>query len=581
MRRSIALGMLCFVVTAVLAASGVRSIPAPPEALERPVDALGSADGELRWHARWSPAQDRERLVARLDRGPALPLVLEGADGVALPPVPLLPGLHFVELMLERRGGRVTRVTDEVLAGPFQAAAARGCDLALTLTPQGLHDLLVPVIEAKLLAGARDNEFFGATSMLAHKELEVVDGGLRFAVVLDTDEEGKGDLAVAGVVDVRGDGEAGVVASLRRLERAVPGPKLEALARAEGSRRLRGVGAVVGGGLVAAAGGGSLLGLAAAAGGGYLGSRLGEEVGERTARREVRREAHEQIERALAVATAALRLPDDVEVLPTAPALRADLRWCDAPRLEAATGLQARVRLDLRTDDASTQAAARAVLLGTMVPEPRSPVRPEANLHVDVSGDLLNRLLAEWVVRGGLQTSLDGSGLRQEVQDALGERTRWQVRALQAERPPMVWLRAGGRIDATMGGVVLELLDPERNRARSVVLGATGALVLQPEPEPGRLRLGGMLDAVYLGCRERDARVERRLPCFGSAVDPEVLREQLDAQLRARSDRLPVLDFGAVLRIEAFGVGEVHALELVGTWVTAEDGLLAIDAQVR
>lgn len=581
MRASIALGMLGFVVVAAGAVAGVRSIPVPRVGLERPVDALGSEAGALRWHARYSPAVERERLVARLDRGATLPLGLEGDDGLGLRSGPLAPGVHFVELLLERRGLRTTRITDEVLVGPWQADEARGCDLALTLTPRGLHDLLVPVVEAKLLAGARSNAYFGATSYLARKELEVVDGGLRFAVTLDTDEAGKGDLTVEGVIDVRGDGEAGVVASLRHMERAVPGPKLEAMARAEGSRRLGSVGSVVGGGLVKAAGGGKWLELAGALGGSYLGGKVGEEVGERTARHEVRREAREQIERALAVATDALRLPDDVVVLPTEPALRADLRWCDAPELAAATGLRARVRVELRGDAASEQAALRAVLLRTAVPEPRVPTRPDANLHVDVSGDFLNRLLAEWVVRGGLQASLDASGLRQEVQGALGERTRWEVRALQAELPPMVQLRGDGGIDASMGRVTLELHDPERGTARTVVVGATGALALRPASEPGRLRLGGALDDVYFGCREREGQVERRLPCFSSAVDPEVLRELLDAAVQARSDRLPVLDLGAVLRIEALGDGEVQALELLGMWVTVEEGLLVIDARVR
>jgi hypothetical protein len=593
MRLSIAIGMLSFLAVAALAAESVRSIPVPPVALERPADALGTTDGRLDWRARWSPAEDRERLVARLDRGPDVPLALEGLDGLALPAVPLSPGLHFVELSLERRGGRITTITDEVLAGPFQADEPRGCDLSLTLTPQGLRDLLVPVVEAKLLAGARDNDYFGKTTYLARKELEVVDGGLRFSVKLDTTEEGKGDLEVAGVVDVMGDGGSGVVAKLRRIETAKPGPKLEALARAEGGRRLRGVGAVAGERLVKAAGGGSWLGFAGSLGGAYLGSKVGEEVGERVVRDEVPRQARAQIERALAVATDALRLPDDVVVLPTDPALRADLRWCDAaghgsragPTLTAAMGLQARLRLELHGDEASEQAAARTVLLRAAVPEPRSPSQAEANVHVDVSADLVNRLLAEWVVRGGLQASLDASGLQQEVQDVLGDRTRWQVRALRAELPPLVWPHADGHIDATVGGVILELDDPERGKTRSVVLGGHGAVWLQPEPEPGRLRLAADLDEVYLGCRERSRddglELERRLPCFAAVLDPEVLREQLDAQLRARSDRLPVLDLGAMLELQAFGAGEVKTLELVDTWVTAEDGILAIDAQVR
>lgn len=586
-RLSIVLGVLSFVGVAALAVGGVRSIPVPPVGLERPADAPGTVEGRLDWHARWSPAEERERLWARLDRGPAQPLVLEGTDGVALPSVPLSPGLHFVELSLARRGERTTLVVDEVLAGPFQADEARGCDLALTLTPEGLRDLLVPVVEEKILAGARDNDFFGKTSHLAQKELEVVDGGLRFSVTLDTTEAGKGDLSVAGVVDVRGDGDAGIVASLRRIERAVPGPKLEALARAEGSRQLRGVGAKAGERLVEAAGGGALLGFAASLGGAYLGSKVGAEVGERVARSEVPRQAQEQIERALTTATDALRLPDDVVVLPTEPALRAALRWCEPPTLAAATGLRARLRLALHDDDASARAAAQTVLLGAAVPEPRAPIRGEANVHVDVSADLVNRLLAEWVVRGGLQQRLDASGLRQEVQDVLGERTRWQVQALRVERPPFVQPRASGRIDATMGGVILELDDAERDQARTVVLGGTGAVRLRPEAEPGRLRLHADLDEVYLGCRERlhegedELEVERRLPCFGAVLDPELLREQLDGQLRARSDRLPVLDLGAMLKLQLFGEGEAKTLALVDAWVTAEDGLLAIDARVR
>jgi hypothetical protein len=584
-RLSIVLGVLGSVGVAALGAAGVRSIDVPTTALVRPADAPGAAAGTLDWHARWSPAEERERLRARLDRGPAQPLRLEGRDGVALSPVPLSPGLHFVELSLERRGGRVTRITDEVLAGPFQSEQVRGCDLALTLTPEGLRDLLVPVVEAKLLAGARDNDLFGSTSVLAHKELEVVDGGLRFSVTLDTTEAGKGDLSVAGVVDVRGDGEAGIVASLRSIERAVPGPKLEALARAEGGRRLRGVGAKAGERLVEAAGGGALLGFAASLGGAYLGSKVGEEVGERVVRSEVPRQAREQLEQALATVTDALRLPDDVEVLPTAPALHAALRWCEPPTLAAATGLRARLRLVLRDDEASARAAAQAVLLRAAVAEPRAPSRGAANVHVDVSADLINRLLAEWVVRGGLQASLDASGLRQEVQAVLGERTRWQVEALRTERPPIVAPRADGRIDAAVGGVILELADPERDAARTVVLGGTGVVRLRPETEPGRLRLHAELDEVYLGCRERSRQgeheVERRLPCFSAVLDPELLREQLDGQLRARSDRLPVLDLGAMLKLRLLGEGAERSLELVNAWVTAEDGVLAIDAQVR
>lgn len=581
MRTSITLGILSFAAVITAAAAGVRSMPVPPVYLERQADAPGVVQGQLDWRGRYSPADERDRLVATVDRGPARPLQASGAEGIALPSEPLSPGLHFVELSMERRGGRITRITDEIWAGPWQSDHPRGCDVGLTLTSEGLRDLLLPVVEAKLLAGARQNPYFGSTSALTRKELEVVDGGLRFSVFLDTDEEDKGDLSVAGIIEVKAQGDAEITARLRSLEEAAPGPKLEALARAEGRRRLGTIGAALGGGLVAVAGGGALLGAAVAMGGGYLGSELGEGVGERTARREVRREAAVQIEQALRVATDALRLPDGVVVLPTEPALVADLRWCGEPSLSAEAGLRASLRVVLRDDAVSEQAAAQAVFLDTTLPEPSGPREPGANLHVDVSTDLVNRLLAEWVVRGGLGASLDASGLQAEVQAALGERTRWRVQALGVERSPIVEPRAGDRIEASLGGVTLELHDPDRAGVRTVVLGATGSLTLEPLPEPGRVRLGGELDQVYFGCRSTRGALERRLPCFSSAVDPRSLRELLGTQLRERSNQLPVLDLGAVLRLRLFGEGEPRPVELSATWVKAEQGCLSIDAQIR
>ncbi|MCA9653443.1 MAG: hypothetical protein KC501_26240 [Myxococcales bacterium] len=578
---SIGLGMLSFAAVAVAGAMGLRALPRPIEALERGAGVLRAEAGALRYEAAVSPAEDRERLRARLDRHTELAVQPVGDDGIALELPGLSPGLHFVELELTRRGGRVTRFSDEVVSGPWQHERERGCDLGLVLGPQGVHDLLLPVVETKLLAGARSNAYFGPTSVLPRKVLEVVDGGLRFDVALDTSEEDKGDLRVAGVIDVRGSGDAGIIASLRRLDTAAPGPKLEALARAEGARRLGAIGVTVGGGLVAAAGGGTLLGMAVAAGGGLVGRKLGEKVGEKTARREVEREAKEQIERALRVATEAMRLPEQVVVLPTEPALVADLHWCGEPRLSAELGLTAALRLELREDAMGTQAASQAVWLGTELPLPRRPEREGANLRVDVSGDLLNRLLAEWVVRGGLQAELDRSGLREEVQASLGERTRWETRALGVELPPMLRPRGDGSIEATLGGVVLELGDPERAGMRTVVLGATGVLALRPEDAVGRVRLGGALDAAYLGCRERQGDRERRVPCFSAVLDPEALRSQLDEQLRVRSDRLPVLDLGALLRLRIFGEASERALDVDGLWVAAEEGTVAVEAVVR
>ena len=581
MRSSIAIGVLAFGGLAAAGGMMVASFPRPEIAIERTAGPMVAPTDTLRWEARFSPAEDRERLVAQVDRQPTDALVLEGDDGIALPLARLTPGAHFLEFTLARRGGRVTRFTDQVLAGPWLADVDRGCDLGLTLTPQGLHDLLLPVIEEKVLAGARTNEYFGPTSYLARKELEVIDGGLRFDVRLDTNEPGKGDLAVAGVIDVVGQGERGANVSLRRIDRAVPGPKLEAMAEAEGSRKVGAIGVGVGSGLVAVTGGGALLGAAAALGAGYVGSKIGERVGKQTVQREVRVEAREQIEGALREVTQALLLPEGVPVLPTEPALLADLQWCVAPSLTHEGGLQARLQVKLRSDALSEQAARMAVAHGTILPEPSLPSQPDANVHVDVNADFVNLLLAEWMVREGLQQALDESGLRRQVQAQLGDRTRWQVQALRVEVPPMVRPLEKGRIDATLAGVVLELHDPSRDATRTVVMGATGALTLVPLEPLGRLQLGGSLDEVYLGCRERRGELEWRVPCFSSVLDPQMLRAQLDEALQTRSNQLPVLDLGSLFRLQIFGDADPRALELADFQVAAQADLLTIDARVR
>ena len=68
---------------------------------------------------------------------------------------------------------------------------------------------------------------------------------------------------------------------------------------------------------------------------------------------------------------------------------------------------------------------------------------------------------------------------------------------------------------------------------------------------------------------------------FRAALDPEALQQLLAAQLRERSDRLPVLDLGAVLRLRIFGEGEPRPLALQQAWVAADDDRLSIDARVE
>ena len=225
MRFSIALGALGFVAIASASAMALRSMPRPEVGLRR-ASGVPTAEGEaLRWEAQYSPAEDRSRLVAAVDRTRVEPVELSGDDGIALSLDGLSPGVHFVELSLERSGGRVTRIGDQVLAGPWQSEQERGCDLGFAIGPTALIELLLPVLEAKIVAGAKRSEYFGATSYLSRKDIEVIDGGVRFDVMLDTREEGKGDIRVAGGVELRVQGAAGPTTSLAGVPRATAGAR--------------------------------------------------------------------------------------------------------------------------------------------------------------------------------------------------------------------------------------------------------------------------------------------------------------------------------------------------------------------
>lgn len=581
MRVSIGLGIVAFVAVAATGASQLRAIPQPEVGLHRAAGNPMATGGALTWRGTYEPATDSHRVRATLDGEHPLPLQV-GPDGeLEASLVELSPGPHFLDFVVTRRGGRQTRISDQVLAGPWQADTARGCDLAMALDPEALRELLLPVIESKIVEGAKHSEYFGPTSYLARNELAVVDGGLRFDVKLDTTESGKGDISVAGVVDLRGQGTSGITASLRRLERATPGPKLEEIARAEGRRKLGAVGVSVGTGVVAAAGGGPLLGLAVGAGGGYLGGKLGEKMGEKTVRREARKEARAQIEGALSRVTDAIELPAAITVLPTDPALTADLLWCSAPVLHETHGLLAQVRLRFDDSPQSAQAKALAVQLDTQLPRPAELAPGDAELRVTVSGDLVNRLLSEWVVRGGLRDKLQRSGLADELQATLGDRTRWQVQGIDVEVPPMLRLRGDEGIDARLAGITVELYDPGRDVRRTVVLGGTGALRPTLLAELGRVRLGGQLDAAYLGCRERSGDRESRRPCFSTVLDPTTLRVTLNEQLRERSDQLPVLDLGRLFALRLSQGSSDRTLALDSFELSVGEGVLVIDADVK
>jgi len=573
MRPAIGIGIALFLAAMLVAAMGLPSIPAPTfEVRVDPGSAL-APDGQGNWQVEIIPASDAARLQARMDRTRDLEAESTGVGTRSFPLPDLSPGYHFIEARVYRRGARVDQVVDVVAAGPFQQGQRRGCDVAMALSPEAVRLLLTPAIEHKVLAGARAQpDLFGATSFIARSTIEIVDGGIEFSVQLDTTEESKGDLTVAGIVEVASARIDGIELRLRELEQATPGPKLEELAADVGGRR--GAEAGVGGGALV---GGVLGGPAGAVVGGLIGGFAGNEIGERIGKREAGKRAREQVYDALVdglrLATRELSLPSGVELLPTQPALVANTRWCEPLTLDPTQGLRASLSLEITDDRFTAQARTLAVFRN----EPLSPIGPlpeERNAAVAVSEDFVNRLLAEWTVRGGFDTALMDAGLTRAIEAELGARTRWEARNIEVELPPTVRLEEGS-IAAALGGVRLRLVDPQREATRDVVVGGVGSLSLAIR-NGVQARVGGRLEQAYFGCRSPDAEGRVLPACFSSAVDPELVRKKVNLAIVVNAAQLPSIDLSGLVQMRLEGEAG-NPVELTDASVAVYPGRLELD----
>lgn len=574
MRPALGIGLLLFVAAFVFAAWGLSSIPVSRFEVHVDPQSAVAAHGEADWRVAVVPEQDAIRLTARLDRSTELRLVPEPGGRLTAQLTGLTSGYHFVEAFVHRLGGREDRVVDVITAGPFQSEHKRGCDVALGLSPQAVRMLLLPALEHKVVAGAKaQEEFFGPTSHVAASELTLVDGGISFTIELSTTAQDKGDLSIDGVVEVSAAGDQGLSLRLRELRRATPGPKLTALAASEGGKRGTtagvGGGAVVGG-LFGGPGGAVVGGLL----GGLAGNAIGKRLGEREAGQRTETEVYGALVAGLAQATEELRLPSQVSMLPTTPALLGSVQWCEPLKIDANRGMRAAVALRIPTDEFSDAARALAVYRGSEV-GPIASMASGHNARLEVSEDLVNRLLAEWTVRGGFDDAVVDAGLASAIEAELGARTRWRVPEVRVALPPVVHLD-DDTIGISVGGVTMRLVDEGRSQSRDVVVGGVGSIELDIR-DGGTATISGSLDQAYFGCRlpGLDRRV---LPaCFSSAVDPELIRKKINLAIMVNAARLPGIDLSGLVQLrsaEATG----RPLALQDARVAAAAGVLSLDA---
>ena len=122
------------------------------------------------------PLVDVPRVQLRVDDRPLAPGLIDedGNARVALEQAfgtPVAPGWHFIEAVVERRGGRREAITEAVLFGDFSRAEPpispgpkqlpERCDIALSASADLLQALLVPQLEAQLLPALQANEHMG------------------------------------------------------------------------------------------------------------------------------------------------------------------------------------------------------------------------------------------------------------------------------------------------------------------------------------------------------------------------------------------------------------------------------------
>jgi len=545
MRSTFGIGVALFATAMVAGAWAMTSIPAPSFAVSVDPDSAFAPDGEGHWTVAVTPAADADRLVAQLDRETTLALEREGKAGLTTALSDLSPGYHFIEAAVWRRGGRVDQVVDVVAAGPFQADQERGCDVALGLSPDAVRMLLLPAIEHKVLAAAVEQEHFGPTSHISESTLAVVEGGLAFTLTLDTTEEGKGDLRIEGEVAVASVGNDGISLQLRDLGHAGPGPKLAELAGDKGAKYGRGAG-IGSGAAVGAFVGGPIGAVIGGVVGGFAGDEVGELVGTREARRQTRTQVHDALISGLAVATTEMTLPGQIALLPAASGLVADVQWCGPLVLNPDEGLRAALSLVI-VDDEYTALAQEVAVLGPTALESVADIPAGFNTSAAVSQNLVNRLLAEWTVRGGFDVALDAAGIGSAVEAELGARTRWRVENVSVDLPPVVLLHED-RIDVSLGGIAMRMVDPGRDQTRDIMVGGVGSLRLDVA-SGATARLGGSLSAAYFGCR-LPGEAGRVLPaCFSAAVDPELIRKKINVAIVLNTARMPAIDLSTLVQM--------------------------------
>lgn len=481
-------------------------------------------------------------------------------------PASRVPGWHFIEVRVDRRGGRRESVIDPILVGRFSQPGERPqgpapppnelirprgwlentldtnqvaivgeaasdvndrCDIALSASQELVEALVVPLFEAQALPKLRENQNMGPDTELREAKLELRDHTVHFELEL----AGENTLAVSGLVAIWVDEHRQLHLQLIELEHVDFKGELRTQAQSLGA----GGGALVGG-LIA----GPLAPIGALAG-----WWLADEYVTDKARDVVRT----QLDEGLAELSGVELLPASIELLPGEPRSRVELGFCKRTGVQPG-GLVAGLWIEPSHD-----APARFDLgvPGSMITgaQPSFVALDEdgsEDLRLELTLDLVNALLTEWTRSGLLLDALQVPRLLEQANGELHEWTPLQLTALRPTRPPLM-SPAGGPAQGWsfgLGGLVVETTGAETPWG-TIRVGAEGTLQPIWDPDAGVLKLSGSLDRLAVGCVKPSEDRSALRPCFTSVLEAVELRERIDARLRPDAEGMPTLELRGLL----------------------------------
>lgn len=472
-----------------------------------------------------------EGVIAIGDRG-EVEVSLERLLG----PAASVPGWHFVEARIDRRGGRRESVVDPILVGRFASEADRAadrserCDVSLTASEALIEALVVPMLEAKALPELRKNEHMGAETKLSKAELELRESTVYFEIEIT----GNNTLAVSGLLAVWVD-------ELRRLH-----VHLMMLDEVDFRGDLRTKAQSVG------AGGGALIGGLIAGPLAPIGALAGWWLADDYVTDKARSTVREQIDTALAELSGVELLPASIELLPDEPRSRVELGFCKRTSVRPG-GLVAGLWIEPVRDQAGVYELGVPGPLVTGAQPSFTALDDDGSedLRLELGVDLVNALVTEWTRTGLLLELLRVPHLLEQANAEMDEWTPLKLQALIPTRPPLL-TPAGGPEQGWsfgLGGLLVEATGAEQPWGR-VRVGGEGSLQPIWLAEAGVLKLSGTLDRLAITCEQTEQDDEALRPCFASVLESVELRERIDKRLRPESEGMPALDLRALLSDE-------------------------------